>query len=260
MSFLEIYLIGFGAVMVLMTGVWLVSLILKDSSIVDIVWGAGFVVAAVAYFALTDGYQTRKLVLLVLVAIWGLRLSLHIFFRNKGKGEDFRYRKWREQHGASYWWVSFFRVYLLQGVLMWIISGPLLAAQFHATPAYLTAFDVLGIAVWVIGFIFEAGGDWQLMRFKANPANKGKLLKTGLWAWTRHPNYFGDAAQWWGYFLIALSTPGGFLTIYAPLLMTFLLVRVSGVALLEKSLKDNKPGYNTYKERTPAFFPRPPRG
>jgi steroid 5-alpha reductase family enzyme len=259
MILLQILVISFLAVLAYMTVLWLVSLILKDSSIVDIFWGAGFVVMAVVYFIVTDGLLYRKLLITILVATWGLRLSIHILIRNWGKGEDFRYTKWREEAGRKYWWMSFFRVFLLQGVLLWIISAPILAAQFNDLPTRLTVIDLLGALVWCVGFFFEAVGDWQLVQFKKNPDNKGKVLHTGLWAYTRHPNYFGDAALWWGYFIIALGTPFGFVTIYSPIIMTLLLMKVSGVALLEKTLVDTKPGYKEYVESTNAFFPWFPR-
>ncbi|RMG81898.1 MAG: DUF1295 domain-containing protein [Chloroflexi bacterium] len=259
MSFLEVYLVTLGIILSFFTILWIISLVIKDASIVDIFWGSGFVVAALSYFALTEGFATRKILVLALVAIWGLRLTLHIGKRNIGKGEDFRYRKWREQFGKRWWWLSYIRVYLLQALILWVVSIPTLAAQYHQTPNYLTIFDVLGIVIWGIGFYFEAVGDWQLTRFKANPENKGKLLTTGLWAWTRHPNYFGDAAVWWGLYLFAVATPWGFLTFFGPLAMNFLLLRVSGVALLEKSLSKRKPGYEEYIENTPAFIPRPPK-
>lgn len=259
MTFLEIYGIGALIILGLMTTLWIVSLILRDSSIVDIFWGTGFVIANWAYFALTpDGFPARKWLISILVTIWGLRLSLHILQRNWGKGEDFRYQKWRAEAGAKWWWRSFFKVFLLQGFLMWIISAPLLAAQISATPARLTILDFIAIPVWAIGFFFEAVGDWQLARFKANPANKGQLLRTGVWRYTRHPNYFGDATQWWAYYLIALAS-GAFWTIFSPVIMTTLLVRVSGVTMLEKSLKDTKPGYKEYMETTSAFIPWFPR-
>jgi steroid 5-alpha reductase family enzyme len=149
-------------------------------------------------------------------------------------------------------------VFLLQGVLMWIISAPLLAAQVSASPARLVWLDFVGLIAWVIGFFFEAVGDWQLVRFKANPENKGKLLKTGLWRYTRHPNYFGDALQWWGFYLIAAAA-GGIWSIFSPILMTLLLRNVSGVTMLESTLKDSKPGYREYVETTNAFIPWFPR-
>ncbi|TET54987.1 MAG: DUF1295 domain-containing protein, partial [Anaerolineales bacterium] len=158
---------------------------------------------------------------------------------------------------AKWWWFSFFKVFLLQGLLMWIISAPLLAAQTSAAPAQLTLLDYSAIVVWSIGFLFEALGDMQLATFKADPASKGRVLNTGLWRYTRHPNYFGEAVQWWGYYLLALAA-GGWWTAFSPILMTFLLVRVSGVALLERTLK-KRPGYREYVETTSAFVPRPPQ-
>ncbi len=243
----------------LMTLLWLISLALKNSSIVDVFWGTGFVIFTWAAFLLTpEGFVTRKLLLSALVTVWGLRLSLHILTRNWGKPEDFRYQKWREEAGPAWWWRSFFKVFLLQGIILWVVAAPLLAAQLSASPAVLTWLDFLAIAVWLVGFFFEAAGDWQLARFKANPANRGKVLRTGVWRYTRHPNYFGDAAQWWAYYLIAL-TAGAWWAIFSPMLMTFLLMRVSGVALLEKTLKTEKPEYQDYIQTTSAFFPWFPR-
>jgi len=258
MSFLEIYGIGFAIILILMTILWLVSLRLKNSSIVDIFWGTGFVIANWVYFMLTpDGYMLRKIIISILVSIWGLRLSIYILLRNYGKPEDFRYQKWRKESGKIWWWKSYFQVFLLQGVLLGIISIPLLAAQINPLPDHLTFFDFMGIAVWLIGFYFESMGDYQLARFKANPENKGKVMDKGVWRYTRHPNYFGDSAQWWGYFLIA-STSGGWWTIYSPILMTLFLLRVSGVALLEKTM-EKRPGYKEYIRKTSAFVPWFPR-
>ncbi|MGD8752968.1 MAG: DUF1295 domain-containing protein [Anaerolineales bacterium] len=258
-TFLPIYGTAALVILGLMTALWLISLRLRDASIVDIFWGAGFVITAWVYFALTpDGYLVRKWLIALITTIWGLRLTIHIFVRNWGHGEDFRYQKWRQEGGAKWWWQSFFKVFLLQGVLMWIISAPLLAAQVSASPARLVWLDFVGLIAWVIGFFFEAVGDWQLVRFKANPENKGKLLKTGLWRYTRHPNYFGDALQWWGFYLIAAAA-GGIWSIFSPILMTLLLRNVSGVTMLESTLKDSKPGYREYVETTNAFIPWFPR-
>ena len=242
-----------------MTILWLVSLLLKNSSIVDIFWGLGFVVANWFYFFQTpQGVELRKILLSILVTIWGLRLSFYILWRNWGKPEDFRYQKWRDEAGISWWWRSFFKVFILQGLLMWVISIPLLAAQFYSSPKNLIWLDFFGILIWFFGFFFESMGDFQLARFKADPHNKGKVLDRGVWRFTRHPNYFGDAAQWWGYYLIAAAA-GGYWTIYSPLIMTNLLLRVSGVTLLESTLKETKPGYKDYVERTSAFVPLPPK-
>jgi steroid 5-alpha reductase family enzyme len=259
LEFISIYLILSLVIIGFMSLLWLISLILKNSSIVDIFWGPGFVIVTWAAFLLTpEGFSARKWLLSVLVTIWGLRLSLYILIRNWKKPEDFRYRVWRKEAGTAWWWRSFFKVYILQGILLWIISTPLLAAQISAQPDKLTWVDFVAIPVWLIGFIFEAVGDFQLARFKSNPANKGKVLQSGVWRYTRHPNYFGDSAQWWAYYLLALAA-GGWWTIFSPILMTILLMRVSGVALLEKTLKVEKPGYKEYIERTSEFFPRFPR-
>ncbi len=258
MEFISIFLTVGGAILVLMLLLWLLSLLLKNASIVDIFWGAGFVIANWIYFALTpEGYLPRKLLIGALVTIWGLRLSIHILRRNWGKPEDFRYQKWRSENGKRWWWWSFFQVFLLQGALMWIISLPLLAAQYRAFPDRLTVLDFLGVFVWLIGFFFEAVGDYQLAHFKAKSENKGKVMNIGVWRYTRHPNYFGDSAQWWGYYLLAASA-GGWWTIVSPVLMTLFLLRVSGVALLEKTMQ-SRPGYQEYIETTSAFIPWFPR-
>jgi len=257
MTLIEIFgLVGL-LILALMTLLWLVSLWIKDASIVDIFWGVGFVISGWTYFSLTpDGYVTRKILLMALVTLWGLRLAIHIGRRNLGKGkEDYRYQQWREQHGKRWWYRSFFQVFVLQGFLMWIIGLPLLAAQFYGEPNHLTWLDGLGALLWLVGFYFEAAGDWQLSRFLANPANKGKLLTTGVWRYTRHPNYFGDAAQWWGFYLFALATGSGWWTFISPLIMSLLLRFVSGVAMLEKGLKSSKPGYAEYVASTNAFIP-----
>ena len=255
MSFIQVYLIGLAVVMAFMAVLWLVSLKLRNSSIVDPFWGTGFVIANWVYFALTpDGFAGRKWLIAILVTIWGLRLSLYLLWRNWGKPEYFRYQKFRSDAGAKWWWYSFFKVFALQGLLLWIISAPLLAAQISPTPDRLTVIDFLALLVWAVGFFFESVGDFQLSRFKANPANKGKLLDRGVWRYTRHPNYFGDATQWWAYYLIALVA-GGWWTLFSPIIMTILLRRVSGVTLLEKTLKNTKPGYQEYVERTNAFIP-----
>jgi steroid 5-alpha reductase family enzyme len=259
MDFLSIYLILGLVILGLMTLLWLLSLALRNSSIVDIFWGTGFVITTWVAFLLTpEGLVVRKLLLSVLVTIWGLRLSLYILWRNWGKPEDFRYQVWRKEAGPAWWWRSFFKVFLLQGILLWVIAASLLAAQVSAQPDHLTWLNYLAVVIWAIGFFFEAVGDWQLARFKANPANKGKVLDKGVWRYTRHPNYFGDATQWWAYYLFALGA-GGWWTIFSPLIMTSLLLRVSGVTLLEKTLKEEKPGYKEYIEMTSEFIPWFPR-
>ncbi len=258
MDFLPVFLTGFVVILGAITLLWLISLAVKDSSIVDIFWGLGFVIAALTYAAQTSGDSGRRLVVVALVAAWGVRLAAHLARRNLGKGEDFRYANWRKQYGEKWWWRSYLQVFLLQGVIMWLVSAPLLAAMLPSTPPALTILDILGIAVWALGFFFEAVGDYQLTAFKANPANKGKVLNIGLWRFTRHPNYFGDATQWWGFYLIALAA-GGWWTIFSPLFMTYLLLKVSGVAMLETTLKERKPEYAEYIRKTSAFIPMPPK-
>lgn len=242
-----------------MTLLWAVSVRRRDASIVDGWWGMGFALLSLFYAAATDGYGPRSVLAVALTWIWGARLSVHIHLRNRGRPEDARYAAWREAAGPRFWWKSWFSVFLLQGALMWLISAPLLVAQAAAQPDRFTWLDGLGALVWGIGFVFETAGDEQLRRFRADPARRGQVLDTGLWAWTRHPNYFGDAMVWWGLFLIAAAVPGGLLTIVSPVLMTVLLLRISGVTLLEEGLRKTRPGYDDYAARTSAFFPLPPR-
>lgn len=238
-----------------MTLLWLISIIIKNVSIVDLFWGLGFVLTAGFYFLKTDGTGFRKIILMALVAIWGLRLSIYLAWRNLGKGEDFRYKQFRKNYGEKrYWWISFFQTFLLQGVLMWMISAPLLGAQFYANNKPFTLFDIIGIMFWIIGFSFEAGGDYQLARFRSDPLNKGKVFDKGFWRYTRHPNYFGDSSVWWGYGFICIAA-GSYFPAIGSVIMTALIIKVSGVALLEKSLKEQKPQYKEYIEKTSAFLP-----
>jgi steroid 5-alpha reductase family enzyme len=259
MSVAEVAGVGLAAVIVYMTVLWLASLALRNASIVDIFWGLGFVLVTLVYLVVGDGWSGRQALVLGLVSAWGLRLSGYILWRNHGKGEDFRYRRMRDHAGASFWWRSYLQVFVLQGLLLWVISAPLLASQHNAEPDHLAVTDVLGALVWAVGFFFEAVGDWQLARFKSDPANKGKVMRYGLWRYTRHPNYFGDATLWWGYFIIAAGTTDGWVTAFGPAIMTVLLMRVSGVALLERTLKREKPEYADYIARTSACVPWLPK-
>jgi steroid 5-alpha reductase family enzyme len=251
-----------GGAMVLL---WLVSLAARDASLVDIFWGPGFVLVAWAVLLwvgdhdLPDGGGARRWLLVSLVTVWGLRLGGYLARRNLGKGEDYRYVAMREKAGKRFWLVSLFKVFLLQGLLMWIVSLPVQAGQLPSTPDGLGPLAVAGAVVWGIGLFFEAVGDAQLARFKADPANKGKVMDQGLWRYTRHPNYFGDFMVWWGIYLVALEGHGTWWSLAGPLLMSFLLLRVSGVALLEKTITTRRAGYEEYIRRTSAFFPRPPR-
>lgn len=255
MTFLQIYFQALLVIICLMSFLWIISIIIKNVSIVDLFWGFGFVLTNIYYFISTEGLGSRKIILLILVSLWGLRLSGYLAWRNLGKGEDFRYKQFRSNYGEKrYWWISFFQTFLLQGVLMWLISAPLLGAQYFGPDKGPGILDYAGLMLWITGFIFETGGDFQLARFKADPSNKGKVLTTGLWHYTRHPNYFGDSAIWWGYGLFCLAA-GSLLPVFGSLLMTALIIKVSGVALLEKNLVDKKPEYREYIEKTSSFFP-----
>lgn len=248
-----------GALAVSLFALWLLSLKLRDVSIVDIFWGLGFVIVALFGLVLGDGAEPRQWLVFALVAVWGLRLSIHLFRRNHGRGEDPRYAAMREAHGESWPLASLFWVFALQGLLIAWVSLPVQVALSLPQPAALTLADGLGALLVLIGIGFEAVGDHQLERFKADPANRGRVLQTGLWRYTRHPNYFGDCCVWWGLYGIAAGTGAGAWTIGSPLVMSWLLLRVSGVALTERQMA-GRPGYADYVRRTSPFFPRPPKG
>ena len=231
---------------------WLLSLALRNASIVDVFWGPGFVLVGWVYFAVAEQHTGVGLLVCVLVTIWGFRLAAHIGLRNAGRGEDFRYRQWRENSGRAFWWVSFLKVFMLQALVLWVVSSPLLVAQSGKLEGWKILILAAGLVLWISGFGFEALADWQLMLFKADPANRGRVLDSGLWGLSRHPNYFGEAVLWWGIGLIALSV-GGALALLGPVVLTFTLVRVSGVALLDRELVDRRPGYDRYIRSTPAL-------
>ena len=259
MTFLEVYFVTFGTILLMMAGAWLIATLIHDVSIVDIIWGLGFVLATLCHLWLApEGWLPRKLFVTGLYGVWGIRLAAYLAWRKavQSPGEDYRYARIRAQIGPSFRWKSLFLVFGLQGLLIGVLSVVSLAAHYSPQPAHFTLFDGIGLVLWVIGFGFEAVGDMQLAQFKANPANKGKVMRSGLWSLTRHPNYFGDAVMWWGYFMVAVSVPFGFLTVYAPLIMNFLLLRISGVALLERDLTNKRPDYAAYIREVPAFVPR----
>ena len=237
---------------------WLWSVYRRNATIVDSLWSLFFLLALVVYLitvqAAPDG-DARRLLLLVLVAAWSLRLAAYLTWRNAGKPEDRRYQAIRARNEPHYALKSLYLVFVLQAVLAWIISMP-----FHAVAAGdapLNLGDLTGALLWLVGFGFQTIGDAQLAGFKRDPANAGRVMDRGLWRYTRHPNYFGEACMAWGYWLIAATT-GGAWTMFAPLLMTFLLLRVSGVALLEHDIGERRPDYAAYIRRTSAFLPRPP--
>ncbi|UCC49311.1 MAG: DUF1295 domain-containing protein, partial [Gemmatimonadota bacterium] len=198
MSVLSVAATTLAAAILMMTAVWVFSLWKRDASIIDIFWGLGFVLVAWIYFSMSQASTTRKYLVVALVTLWGVRLSLYILWRNWGKGEDYRYQAMRAKDPQGFPLRSLYTVFWLQAILLWAISMPLLQAQRATTPTGLVWLDVVGLVFFVIGFVFEAGGDWQLARFKADPANRGKVLEHGFWRYTRHPNYFGDAMVWWG--------------------------------------------------------------
>lgn len=250
-----LFLNGAIIILILMSILWVLSVFIKNVSIVDIFWGLGFVIINGVYFFFSEAYFIRNLIVLFLVSIWGLRLSIYLAYRNIGKGEDFRYQEFRRHYGANrYWWVSFFQVFLLQGFLILLVSLPLLGSNFYTKSNELIWLDYAAILTWIIGFIFESFGDFQLSKFKKNPNNKGKVLDTGLWKYTRHPNYFGDTLIWWSYALFCIAS-GSYWPILGSVIMTFLIIKVSGVSLLEVSLKDKKPDYQEYIQKTNSFFP-----
>jgi steroid 5-alpha reductase family enzyme len=248
------------AIVLLMVATWLLSLVWHDASIVDPVWPLGFVVIAWVTRSVAAGHgeATRQWILVAMPTIWGLRLSGYLAWRKHGAPEDHRYQAMRRHWGARFPLVSLLTVFGLQGVLMWIVSLPVQLGQTRATPD-LGALAVIGMAVWLVGFTFETVGDAQLARFKAAPAHAGQVMDRGLWRYTRHPNYFGDACVWWGIALVAAETGIGAMGIIGAVVMTVLLVRVSGVPMLERTMARRRPGYPAYVARTSAFIPRPPR-
>ena len=237
-------------------GVWLLSLPLRNASIVDSFWALFFVTAAIAYGAAVDASGERVMLVALLLVLWAVRLSGYITWRNHGHGEDRRYRAIRARNQPHYEIKSLVYVFSFQAVLAWIVAMPLFAAL--GSPRPLGWLDAAGALLWLAGFLFETIGDWQLARFKADPANAGQVMDRGLWRYTRHPNYFGESLVWWGFWLIAASA-GHAWTVLAPMVMTLMLLKVSGVALLEKDLQVRRPAYADYMHRTNAFLPGPPR-
>lgn len=253
---LSVALSGLAAVLLALTLLWMLSLRLRDASIIDSFWGPGFALATLVYYLVDGSRASRGTLVLLLVTTWAARLGYHLHRRNRRMGEDPRYVAMREKYGKRWELISLFRVFWLQGAIMWTVSAPLLAAVLGR--ASLSALDVAGAAIFLVGLALESLADHQLTRFRADPANKGRVLESGLWRYSRHPNYFGDAVVWWGLYAVAAGA-GAYWTIFAPVIMTFLLLKVSGVPLLEKSLSRSRPGYAEYVQRTSAFVPWPPK-
>lgn len=235
---------------------WFVlSLVRGRNDVADVAWGLGFVLLTWTSYFISSDSGTRGLLLGILVTIWGVRLAWHIHRRNRGKAEDYRYLAWRQAWGKWFYVRSFFQVYILQGALLMVIATPIVIINAQAGNG-LGLFDLLGTLVWITGFIFESVGDAQLARFIKNPANKGKLMQSGLWAYTRHPNYFGEIVQWWGIWLIAVSVPYGLIGIIGPITITFLIVKVSGIPLLEQKMAAN-PEFTEYRQKVSMLIPLP---
>lgn len=251
-----IYGAGLAVALALALAGWLASIPLKDASIADSLWPMFFILLGLTYLLGAPAADDRGRLVFLLVALWGLRLGAFITRRNWGEPEDRRYRAMRAGNDPGFWWKSLYIVFGLQGLLAWVISLPLLATALSQTP--LGILDALALVLWLCGFFFEAVGDQQLARFKARPENAGQVMDQGLWRYTRHPNYFGEACIWWAFYLFALAA-GGWWSIVAPLVMTWLLLRVSGVSLLEQDIGERRPAYLDYIARTNAFIPGPPR-
>ncbi len=253
---LSVYATGLAALCALVVCGWLASLLLRRVDIVDSLWSLMFLLAAAVYACAADAFTPRAELLLWMVGIWAVRLSVYLGVRCAGHEEDRRYRAMRARGGPGFAVASLWRVFGLQAVLAWLISIPLLGAALGSAP--LGPLDYAGALLWAVGFVFEAGGDWQLARFKAQPGSEDKVMDQGFWRYTRHPNYFGDACTWWGFWLLAFSA-GAWWSFPGPALMTFLLLRVSGVTLLERTIGKRRPAYADYVRRTNAFLPGLPK-
>ena len=252
----------FNAILIaaMMFALWCVSIRIKDVSIVDIFWGFGFVLVALNTCLLSSGWRyERSQWLLSLTILWGVRLSAYLAWRNHGRPEDDRYQAMRSRRGNRFVVTSLYIVFGLQGAIMWVVSLPLQVGQGHAPLTLMHSANYLGVAIFFVGWCFESIGDYQLARFKSHPDNRGKVFDQGLWRYTRHPNYFGDFLVWWGLFILSVGRWQDLWLIISPILMSFLLIRVSGVALLDRMLKDRSPEHENYMRRTSAFIPWPPQ-
>ena len=239
-------------IFIYMSILFIIGTIKKNNSIVDVGWGLGFIVIAISTLLFSNNYSPTRIIISALVIIWGTRLSTHIYKRNRNKPEDFRYMEMRKKFGKHILIKSYLYIYMLQGLLMAIISLPIILNNTYKSN--INAFTIIGIIIWITGFIFESIGDYQLKRFITNPNNKGKIMDKGLFKYTRHPNYFGESLMWIGIFFTSIIKFNSLIGIISPLLITYLLVYVSGVPLLEKAF-DNNLAYQEYKKRTSKFIP-----
>lgn len=259
----HILIVNFALVVLLMTLLWGWAVAIKDVSFIDAFWAYGMVIVALATYFISGGDPARKLVLTGLTCLWGLRLGTHLFIRWRKSGEDPRYAKIlghaMDKKGWSFSRASFQMVFAMQAVLLFIVCLPVQLGQIATTPIGLGWLGWLGVIIALGGIAFETIGDAQLTRHRSNPAMAGQVLDTGLWRYTRHPNYFGDCCTWWGVWLVAAETGPGLWALPGPILLTWLLTRLSGVPMLERSLKKTRPGYADYVARTSGFCPLPPK-
>lgn len=254
-NIINMLLINLGAVALLEIAGWLISLKRKNVTIADSLWGVGFIIIAWLTFFQGDGFLWRKVIITAVVTIWGLRLSYHITKRGLGKPEDPRYTEWRKEYGDRFPIVSLFRVFLVQALFMWLIAMSLQVAQSAEMPDYITIIDIAGTAIWLTGFIIESSADRQLARFIKDPANRGRVMKYKLWKYSRHPNYFGEAAMWWGIYIISCSVEYGIFTVFSPALITYTLLKITGVSLMEETMFKDNAEYAEYKRTTSSFIP-----
>ncbi|MEO8835975.1 MAG: DUF1295 domain-containing protein [Caldimonas sp.] len=253
--FWQAALLGLATAAALAFFTWLASLVQRDVSLVDRMWALLIAVPMLAYASVLPWSGTRATVMAVLVAVWAVRLAAYVSWRNWGHGEDRRYRAIRARNEPNFPLKSLVLIFALQALLAWLVSLPLLAVL--AEPRAWSMLDSVGAAIVVVGIVFEAAGDQQLARFKGDGANKGRVMDRGLWRYTRHPNYFGEFCVWWGLFVMVL--PSGWWSLPSPIVMSVLLLKVSGVGLLEKDIGERRPAYRQYVARTSTFFPWPPR-
>lgn len=247
------------ALCIYMSVLFCIALLRKNNGIADIGYGGGFIVVTVFAIVYSAPITFEQALFVLLPFIWGVRLVSRIYLKNKNKPEDFRYKAWRDVWGSSFVLRSFFQIYMLQGLIIFIVASPIIFALVYGATVLYTPLFIGGILLWLVGFFFESVGDYQLDRFITNPSNKGKIMMYGLWKYTRHPNYFGESVMWVGISAIALSfTPVAVVGIMSPILITFLLLKISGVPMLEKRWEGN-PTWELYKAKTSVFFPRIPK-
>ncbi len=260
---MEAYLGAILAILLLMHIVFFIAVKIRRNDMIDAIWGPGFLVTAAGAFLGESFNRTdfqwgpRQILLLLCLSVWAFRLFFHLGLRTlKRKDEDIRYRNWRKEWGAGWILRSYLQVFLLQGLCMFVISLPVIEL-IHLSPTDVDFSVYLGTGIWFFGFIFEAVSDYQLQAFSAQPKNKGLIMKQGLWSWSRHPNYFGEVVQWWGFYVMVITLSSAWFTVLSPLAITFLILKVSGVPMLEKLMR-SRPGYKDYEQKTSIFIPWPP--